>query len=414
MPFKNIVAPYRLPIAASLTPFLDGYVTAAAVFLILLISDLSPYQVGVFASIYIFCFSVGSFGFGLLADFFGRRRLFLLSMGSLLGVSLLGAILFSLSSLGLGEGGFGVGFLLLLVWRGCAGFLLGGDYPVGQALITEQGPEAKKSWLLSLLMFGWYVGAIFGIVLSWPMLSWGLSWVVHLWVITLLTLLALWARWPTSESNLWTVSARGKRASRMPLLNVFPNRHTVRNFLFCACFWVCQIIPATVLMYYVATILSDMLGLRDTFLQVLLLYGSFFLGVLPATHPAVSSRPKLVLVLTFWIMTGAIFGLHWGLADRSAWFTGITVFLFAVSYGLQTTLNFVYPNLLFPTPVRASLVGLTTMLARFAAMGAAFAFPLLAARFPVDLLLDCGAAILALGALFSMKWAPADPVKPVA
>lgn len=413
MPSKNIVTSYRLPIAASLTPFLDGYVTAAAVFLILLIPGLTPYQVGLFASIYIFCFSVGSLGFGVLADFLGRRRLFLLSMGSLMGISVLGAILFSVTSFGFGEEGSGLGFLLLLVWRGCAGFLLGGDFPVGQALVTEQGPDAQKSWLLSLLMFGWYVGAIFGIALSWPMLSWGLSWQVHLWVITLLTFIALWARWPTSESGLWTASARGKKVPRMQLLNLFPNKHTVRNFLFCACFWVCQIIPATVLMYYVATILADMLGLRDTFLQVLLLYGSFLLGVLPATHPMVSSRPKLVLVLTFWIMAGAIFGLHWGLTDRSPWFTGITVFLFAVSYGLQTTLNFVYPNLLFPTPVRTSLVGLTTMLARFAAMGAAFAFPLLAAQFPVDLLLDSGAAILAIGALFSMKWAPKDPVKPV-
>lgn len=87
---------------------------------------------------------------------------------------------------------------------------------------------------------------------------------------------------------------------------------------------------------------------------------------------------------------------------------GSAFILFALAYGLQTPLDFVFPNMLFPAGSRARLVGLTTTISRIGSMGAAFAFPLLSESFSVESLFWAGCAFLLFGAAFSWKNAPQD------
>ena len=155
---------------------------------------------------------------------------------------------------------------------------------------------------------------------------------------------------------------------------------------------------------------EDSLGLSGygEYFYSLLLYGCFFIGVLPSTHPALAKRPKAVLIGTFFLMAFALGIIALGQDIHSSVLMGSAFILFALAYGLQTPLDFVFPNMLFPAGSRARLVGLTTTISRIGSMGAAFAFPLLSESFSVESLFWAGCAFLLFGAAFSWKNAPQD------
>ena len=81
----------------------------------------------------------------------------------------------------------------------------------------------------------------------------------------------------------------------------------------------------------------------------------------------------------------------------------VAFILFVLAYGLQTPLDFVIPNRLFPDRLRARLVGMLTTISRAGTLGIAFAFPMLEKLAPSGLLMIAGAALLALGALLSAR-----------
>lgn len=369
---STVFQPYRLSAAAAGTPFLDGYSTGSAAFLILMIPGLTAWEMGAFASLYLLTFSVGAIVFGWLADHFGRRRLFAGSMLCFALVTLFCAAFLSLKNGPDAALGYAP-ILALLALRGVTGLLLGGDYPVGQALVAELIPAKDRARHLSLLMFGWF------------------------------------GRRSVPESAAWSEARCAANSSnRKAAHGIFAEEGTLTAFLFCTVFWLCQTIPATVLMFYSTKILSGFLDTESTFIQVLLLYGCFFIGVLPSTHPALAKRPKAVLIGTFFLMAFALGIIALGQDIHSSVLMGSAFILFALAYGLQTPLDFVFPNMLFPAGSRARLVGLTTTISRIGSMGAAFAFPLLSESFSVESLFWAGCAFLLFGAAFSWKNAPQD------
>ena len=56
---------------------------------------------------------------------------------------------------------------------------------------------------------------------------------------------------------------------------------------------------------------------------------------------------------------------------------GICFGLYALAYGMQSTLDYSLPNQLFPTAVRATAVGMVLAVAHVASVVAAAGFPLL-------------------------------------
>ena len=69
------------------------------------------------------------------------------------------------------------------------------------------------------------------------------------------------------------------------------------------------------------------------------------------------------------------FGRH--CCDPSADMLGICFGLYALAYGMQSTLDYSLPNQLFPTAVRATAVGMVLVVSRVASVLAAAGFPLL-------------------------------------
>ena len=246
---STVFQPYRLSAAAAGTPFLDGYSTGSAAFLILMIPGLTAWEMGAFASLYLLTFSVGAIVFGWLADHFGRRRLFAGSMLCFALVTLFCAAFLSLKNGPDAALGYAP-ILALLALRGVTGLLLGGDYPVGQALVAELIPAKDRARHLSLLMFGWYAGALFAVLISWPLRAFDLPWLSFLWIQALLAIFFWFGRRSVPESAAWSEARCAANSSnRKAAHGIFAEEGTLTAFLFCTVFWLCQTIPATVLMF---------------------------------------------------------------------------------------------------------------------------------------------------------------------
>lgn len=394
-PARTVPPPLHIALCAAGTPFLDGFSTASAAFVITLLPKLSGLETGLFTSIYFVGFAAGALIGGALADRFGRRPLFLASMAGIGAASLLGAWLDALA--------------VLLAVRLVTGFLLGGDYPAGQALVTELTPEKERSRSLTLLMFGWYAGAIFAVLLACPILSAGLSASAFFLAEAVIALALLWGRTGVPESRGAREHPAEKPAAHAETERTgMPERPIAGDFLFCTAFWLCQTIPATVLMFYSAQILTDLIGSSDAYLQVLLLYAAFLIGMLPAAAKPFTRHPRRVLIGTFLVMAAALAALALESGMGSRLLTGAAFILFALAYSLQTPLDFVYPNLLFPDHCRARLVGMITTITRAGTMLTAFVFPLFEERFPVSAFFGWGTGILLFGAALSLFFAPPE------
>jgi len=96
---------------------------------------------------------LGALGFGMLADRFGRRAIFL---GSL---ALYGAATFLTA--------FAPGVWALLVLRFIAGIGVGAEYSAVNAAIAELIPARKRGSAASFVMNFWSVGTLFAALLAW-------------------------------------------------------------------------------------------------------------------------------------------------------------------------------------------------------------------------------------------------------
>ena len=164
------------------------------------------------------------------------------------------------------------------------------------------------------------------------------------------------------------------------------------------------------MMLYSPAILHRLTGTTDAVPQMLLLYGCFLVGILPASSAWFARRLRAVLLWTFALMALGLAGVML-FAKTSPAATNLSFVVFALSYGLQSTLDFVYPNVLFPAAARASLVGAVTAVSRLGAALAAFVFPLLAEHFALEPLFCCGLVVLAAGFAAGWRGAPRDALK---
>ena len=391
------------------TPFLDGFSTASAAFLILLIPGLTPLETALVTSLFLAGSFAGSLVAGPVADRFGRRGLFAGAAAGVLALTLFAYFLPEVS--------------VILAMRFLTGFLVGGDYPVSQAIVTESVSPERRTRALAVMMLAWNVGALAAVVTALPVLlsdrSWLFFWTVQAAVAGILFLMRL----RVAESSEWlrerAKGKAGEKASavssdkRLPAAEPSESRTEKRidkrayrrNLVFCAGFWLCQTVPVTVMMFYAGRIIEILTGTSGPVTHMLLLYGFFLVGAIPTLFPVVASRPRTVLLTTYVAMFAGLALVAFGGSDRAA---SAGFVLFAFAYGLQAPLDFVYPNLLFPTAIRARAVGLVTALARVGATASAFAFPLLLEDFGAPALFAGGLGLLASGFLLGLLLAPRD------
>ncbi len=138
---------------------------------------------------------LGALGFGLLADWFGRRTVFLASL-----------IIYGIATFATA---FTPGIFVLLVLRFIAGIGVGAEYAAVNAAIAEFIPSAKRGFAASFVMNFWSVGTLMAALLSWlvfSLLPSDFAWRVVFACGGLVALGTLWLRRRLPESPRWLLA----------------------------------------------------------------------------------------------------------------------------------------------------------------------------------------------------------------
>lgn len=113
-------------------------------------------QAGLIGSLFFTGMMVGAWGFGILADRWGRRTVFLITIA-------INAVFALLSA-------FAPSFAVLLIFRFLTGAAVGGTLPVDYALTAEYLPKAQRGRFLVYLESFWALGTVAIALIAWAVM----------------------------------------------------------------------------------------------------------------------------------------------------------------------------------------------------------------------------------------------------
>lgn len=405
-------AAIKLPLGACGAAFTDGFLITSQGLIFVMAAESIPFTpewMSLIAAAYVTGSFLGSFAFGHLADRFGRVVFYRTFPWLIAAIGIFQFLSYSNLSWCLSRFAFGL--------------MAGGDSPVSQAILFECSRGRKRAQRLVLLMNAWFVGAVVSAFSALVVVKLSLPWQYFAGLPFLLGIFFGLIRWDTPESVAWLRSQVLRRrerrmnrklagtcaGKRRPQTFSLWSSREVKNFLFLSVFWFCQALPVTVLLMFGPTFLSAFEGgslLKD--IEKIVVTDTFFLiGSLSALYIIPRYSRKDVIVATFLFMGSALFLLSMNLTSSTAYEISFLI-CYALAYGIQSVLDYVYPSELFPTEIRSTALGLLGSVSRIGVFAAALGFPMAFERFGLQPLLLSGAAVLFLGALTSAWLAPSS------
>jgi MFS family permease len=351
---NTTVAQRRTLVAAGLGWMLDAFdVMLYSIVLATLMREfgMTKSTAGLLNSLTLVASAIGSFGFGLLADRVGRRRM--------LSASIWTYSLFTFAC------GFSTSVTMLAVFRFLLGLGMGGEWNSGATLVAETWPSAWRGRAMAIVQSSWALGYALAAVVANAVLS-RANWRWVFFVGVLPALVTLWIQHDVPEPELWekqratppTASAkrdmwRSIMPSLLSLLSmntfgmfawwglftwipaylVLPEASGGRNFnqlsftTFLVVLNLCGMFPG----YLLFGVLADKLGRKRTTIAYL------FLAALSVPAFAIARSPGLILLTA---SISAFFG--------TGFFTG----------------SGLLGSELFPTPIRATALGISYNAAR--------------------------------------------------
>lgn len=159
---------------------------------------LSTGQIGETISVQLGALAVGGVVFGLLADKVGRRPVLLATVVIYCAANLARA--------------FSPDYVWLLAWTAVAGLGLGGEYGVGQTLVSEMSRPHRRGLLSGFLYGGSFVGSmIASLIVSYAVPE--IGWRAAFGVSAAPVVIAIYIRMRTPESEAW--AAKSRSAARL-------------------------------------------------------------------------------------------------------------------------------------------------------------------------------------------------------
>ncbi|MBV8811188.1 MAG: MFS transporter [Acidobacteriaceae bacterium] len=198
---ETTVAQRRTVVAAGLGWMLDAFdVLLYSIVLATLMRQfgMSKSTAGLLNTLTLVASAIGSFGFGLLADRFGRRRM--------LSLSILTYSIFTFAC------GFSGSITMLAVFRFLLGLGMGGEWNSGATLVAETWPSAWRGRALGIVQSSWAIGYALAAVVAGVVLRYA-SWRWVFFVGVLPAAITLWIQHGVPEPAVWQ-SHIGHRPSR--------------------------------------------------------------------------------------------------------------------------------------------------------------------------------------------------------
>ena len=357
---------------------------------------------------------------GSIADRCGRRPIYAYNMAAFVGLSLLQ---------------FWVGSAAqLLLIRFLLGLVLGTDYVVCKALLAECVPRLNRGRALSLMGVAWAAGYALAYIVGFALVNTSAE--AWRWILAssaIPALISLPLRLSAPESPLWlTLAGRGDEAQRIIDACVgegygIPNTpspptvaagHMPASFrwrqllsspyrnatLIASTLFFCLVVPY----FAVSTFIPQVMGalhVTGNYLAGLI----YILGLLAGSiggFLVVDWFPRRVFVIGSFAITAVallVSSTTSGLPDALVVLT-FTVFSCVLS-AAQAQI-YVYLPELFPTPVRASGLGIAVAVSRLGAAAGTSLLPLCVTHFGIHVALEICVATLGLGGIACFIWAP--------
>lgn len=415
----------RLLLACCGGPFLDGYVLSIiGVALVGLMQDLSvsSAESGLIGAASLVGIFFGAIIFGSLTDRLGREKMYALDLTVLVAACLASAFVTSAWQL------IAVRFIL--------GLAIGADYPIATSLLTEFTPTRKRGFMIGLSGVSWLLGAMaaFGVGAVIVQLSGG----YHLWRWMLassavLGVVVVLMRRGIPESPRWLVKKGRVREAEDVIEQVYGRRvdlsaaqldvdHSLKGWaairmvfsggylkrtIMCGLLYFAQITPQFAIYTFGPVILLKF-GLNGGSLDMVgsaAISAIFVLGALPALKLIDSWGRRPMCVIPFGLMVLPLLALWWA-PEGPAWFIIAAFCCYAFLSGGPSLLEWIYPNELFPTEVRATAVGVAVGFSRLGAATGTYLVPVGLDRLDTGGVMLIGAAITAIGFVACLRWAP--------
>ncbi|MGH3359133.1 MAG: MFS transporter [Nocardioidaceae bacterium] len=396
-------------------PIVDGYILGiVAIALSQMTTDLSlstTWQglIGAGALIGLF---IGGIAIGWVADLIGRRVMYT--------IDLLIFVIASVAHIWVDEP------WLILVLRVILGIAVGADYPIATTLLAEFIPRRQRGSFLAALVGGWWFGYMVAFAVGYVVSQSGEgSWRWALASSAIPAVIILLLRLGMPESPVWLAS-KGRREEALAIVHkhigpqytlpelkadrprsdyrrIFKDGYGRRTF-FVSAFWFAQVLPAFAIFTFQPEILSGF-GVENGALGTVLISVFFMVGVVPAVWLVQSWGRRPVLLIGFVIpaIALALLGL---LPDAPIWLLFVLFVIFAMVSAGASVVQWVYPNELFPTDIRATAVGFGTAMSRVGAAVGTFLLPVTLSAFGTGPTMLIAAAVCVGGFLVSWPMAP--------
>nr|WP_302981780.1 MFS transporter [Plesiomonas shigelloides] len=405
----------RIMLWGSGGPFLDGYVL---VIIGVALEQLTPALhldaewIGLLGAATLAGLFIGTTLFGYISDKVGRRKMFLIDIVAIGVISV--ATMFVTSP------------FELLIMRLLIGIVIGADYPIATSMVTEFSNTHQRAFSMGFIAAMWYVGATCANLVGYCLYEMEGGWRWMLGSAFIPCLIILIGRFDLPESPRWLlrkgrvgecdqmmIKLFGERVvfeEEPPKETRFSQLFTRRHFpfvLFIAAIWTCQVIPMFAI-YTFGPQIVGLLGLeqgRSATLGNMIISLFFMLGCIPAMFwlDSIGRRPLLIGSFAMMTLALAALGFFPGLG------IGLVVMMFAIYAffsGGPGILQWLYPNELFPTDIRASAVGVIMSLSRIGTIVSVWGLPIFIANHGISNVMLIGAAISLVGLLISMVLAP--------
>ncbi|MHC5534565.1 MFS transporter [Priestia megaterium] len=400
--------------------FIDGYILGIIAVALAILQpqfDMSLTMVGLIGTATLAGMFLGGTLFGYITDKIGRKKMFILDL-----------IVFIIASvLQL----FVTDPIQLLILRFILGVAVGADYPIASSLMAEFSPRKNRGTLLGGLVALWYVGYGISYLVGYLMLPLGDSnWRWMLASSAVPALIVLLARVNMPESPRWLAS-KGKLDEANDIIKKLFGENVVlsdepennvktsykdifRNgygkwTIFIALFWTLQVAPSFAIATYIPQVLGKF-GLADgssEYLGSAVISIFYVCGLIPAIYLVEKVGRRPVLVWPFLIsalvlfVLGATSGAHLSFA-----FTITLFIIYGIFHNGMEILQWIYPNELFPTSIRATATGFGAGFSRVGASISTFIFPIVLDKYGLESTLYMCAALFFIGFLISLWMAP--------
>lgn len=321
----------------------------------------------------------GSIITGVVADRFGRQRIFLFSFVAITIATALQYIAYDIT--------------FLIVLRLIAGVALGADYSVGAALLAEVLPRKWRGPLLGCLVAVWTVGYVGSSLVGNYFIA-PSDWNLYLATASIPAVIVLVLRIGTPESPRWLAShGRADEAERVVALYIgegytlpqeppsvtTDKKRIIRQYwkplVFVCLFFSLDVIPYFGIYTFLPMILSAV-NFADTEAADMILNLVLLMGAVLGVFLVAKLTRRSLSIGTFAIMAASLLFL---ILLPNTYPVGqmLAFSLFALSIAVQGDMPSVYTSELFPTEVRSTCIGLATGVSRIASAAGTFFIPIL-------------------------------------